>query len=1076
MDGWHLIGGSDPASRSNITRNALRSLLNTYHGSFNWGLTIFETTGSAEECADNNGLCGNYTNYEGTLSTMRFTNDCVSGISNSNGGLKCIPNPEPNGYNFVTYERGAPDGSSNSVIATYNKNWAWGLYSSTDPTQIDIFSNHNPNVTTWLISNDNSISYNQFNDFKNPLFGYNPIDFSGDCIDSNESCSEAFLARQLYIKTDFVYLQDITGKAKVIEPIAADSSLHYNNLLKFLAPETASFSNADIKNGASETPLIGSIITAQNYYSGTLTGVSSPIQNSCQKNYVLLATDGQPTAKANGLLYSSSAMSNATTGRAYTDLYTEIQKLRNINVGGKTYDVQTYVLGIGDITEDTVGIAGLNKMAQYGGTNQAYFATDATSMQNSFQNIVNNISYNIPPLRGNGHIAISNNAGSTNTFIYRTFYTAEGNKWAGNIVSNTPKYSYSNNLVTYDTDTTYDLNKGAAKWLVNDMIDNKSRQIITAIRENADKPLQAVAFQWNQLNSFTKNMFIDSTANEQQLKGNQRLNYVRGDRTNESNINNTNGFRTRATSVLGDIIDSSPVYLGIALAGYSDSDFPKGTASYIEFSKNTATRRRMIYVGANDGMLHGFDAATLKEVFSYVPNSVLSKFINFSSSTYTHDYFVNETPLISDIPSSTGWKTQLIGFLGIGGTGLFALDVTDLGSGSLDQAEANSKNIVLWELNSQDDHDIGYIINRGQINQQKGGLTNQIGQMNNRRWAVVTGNGYNSNNNSTGLIISYLDAKNGVPSYKKIMIAGETGGLSAPTLVDINYDGLVDYAYAGDLKGNVWRFDLQGNESQWSAFKLFIPNSDWAISPITTAPSVALHCSLPGLIIVVGTGKFLEKSDTTSKNTEYLMGLWDKMDNNPITFSNLTEQWYYSDNNFANPNQNVPDIAKSLIITSDNTVDWTQKRGWYLPIFDHYPKPGRILTPPFITRGSVYFNTITSDDIAACSNGKIWSTSQAIDFCTGGRPKSTIFDINYDGKITSDDKYDLWDSGNKVNVTGITLKDQGVIFDSSVWINPKQMTCTGTNCTSLTTGYSDGIGVNLFSEPPKKISWREISI
>ncbi|MES2206187.1 MAG: PilC/PilY family type IV pilus protein [Pseudomonadota bacterium] len=1070
---YTFIGGNDPKSRSNIARTALRSIITSYRSQFNWGIGTFEIYGSKWNM-DGNGRSGVYTGYEGDSSTMVFTNDCVNGISWSNGGLKCIPNPEPNnGYSYITYNSGSV-GNSSFLLASYYKQWSWGTYAVNNNSGywINIFDHHN-SVTTWNVGNDNSTSFNQFNDFKDPTAGpgTNYFNWTG-CLDTNSgNCVGQKQSRIVFMNDGWVFMKEHTGNGAIIEPIMPDAtSGHTNNLLKAFAPEVCDLNTPEIKNGSLETPLVGSFITAKKYFSGTLPGFTSPIQNVCQKNFVLLATDGQPTADANGNIYSAAQLANANTGKAYTDLYSQIQALRSLSFSSNTYDIQTYVLGMGDFAANSVAMAGLNNMAQYGGTNQALLAQDPTTMMNSFQSIVDQIQYKISIRTNNGHIAISQPLHAQTVSVYKAFYGAQGNMWGGNLIKATPTASVTNNIISYNTGTTNSFTNGAAQWLTSDQINGRPRQIITATRKDSPA-LSGAAFSWDTIGTYTQNLLLNT--GETAAQGMQRINYIRGNRSNENNVS---GFRTRLTTVLGDIINSSPVYVGVSTAGYSASDFPLGTPSFTTYVNNTTLRRPMVYIGANDGMLHGFDADTLQEVFAYIPNAVIPKLTNFSSPSYTHDFFVDETPLIADVPLSNNWTTQLIGFPGIGGTGLFALNITNPDT-TLLQAENNANTIVLWELNGQTDADIGYILNRGQVNQIRGGLSRQVGRMANNRWAVITGNGYNSANNSTGLVISYLDASGGTPSYKKIMIAGETGGLSTPTPIDINNDGLIDYAYAGDLKGNVWRFDLRGDENTWSAFKLYVPNADWALSPITTAPTITYHCSQPGLMVIVGTGKYLEVGDNnagyTDSHTDYMMGLWDKFDTTSITHNSLAQQWYYASGDVRNVSSNAPDIAQSLILTSDNPVDWATQRGWFLPLFNNPPRPARVLVPPYVANNIVYFNT-TTPDFSVCENGKLWATTQALNACTGGRPQLTIFDINFDGKVNDDDKYDQWGNGNKINVTGVNLQNQARVYDASVWISPKQFTCTTPPC-DFSTGLSDSIGVNLFQTVPKRLSWKELN-
>lgn len=1071
MDESNLIGGADPNSRSNITRNALRNILSMYRYEFNWGLEVFNTFGSIDVCTDDNGLCGNYTAYEGTSSTMVFTNDCVNGISASHGGLKCVTNPEPNGYNFLTYERGG-GANSHSIIATYRKNWIWGKHAVGDSSGYlnDFFNCHNPAVTTWNSTDSESMTYNATNDFRDPFFGYNPVDFGDDCIDSSSDCSEALLPRQLYLKSGFVFMQEMNGKGKILKEISKTTDGVYQDLMAALAPETSDLSKKDIKNGAIETPLLGSFMTAKEYFSGALQGYLGPIQNSCQKSYVLLATDGQPTANASGNRYPDYQIDDAINGKAYKDLYAQIQLLRNLTVNSKSYDIKTYVLGIGDLITNPVGVTGLNKMAEYGGTTKAYFANDPTGVEKGFADIVAEIKGQVKPLRSNGRVAINTSFSVNDNSLYKAYYLSDGNKWSGNVIEFTPKMSVENNIVSYDTEDNINFTSGAAVWLVNEKIQGVTRQIITSSKENRGDVLAGVPFQWGNLKAESRMKLL--TESELAIMGARRVGYVRGERDYERSASNPNGFRVRPNTVLGDIVDSSPVFVGRAVSGFSDDDFPADFPSYHNFAQSTESRVPMIYVGSNDGMLHGFNAKTMKEVFAYIPFSVTSKFVNFSNPGYTHDFFVNETPLVADVPLSDGWTTVLIGFPGVGGKGLFALNV---GKSNLIEAEKNVNKIFLWEIDADKDDDIGYIINRGQVIRNRGGITQQIGRLSNKKWVVLTGNGYNSRSGKTGLIIAYLDAVGGQPSYKKIMAPIDTNGLSSPTPVDVDFDGAIDFVYAGDLKGNVWRFDLRGDEANWSVSRLFMFNPDWAPLPIMTAPAISFHCSKKGVLIVVGTGKYLEASDHSMEGSNYLMGIWDSLEAivQPIRTEDMGNQWYYmSGDTFSNPEQNVPEFAKKLIMTSDNDIDWSVKKGWYLPVFDRYPYSSKIIAPPYIYNGHVYFNTMLPS-AESCGIGKVLATSQAVNVCTGGRPRVAVFDTNFDGKVDDKDKYNLW-GGDAVNVTGFSFNDQARVVDSSVWVDPRKLTCKDSSCLGVKTALSEVVGVDWYSERPLRATWREV--
>ena len=236
------------------------------------------------------------------------------------------------------------------------------------------------------------------------------------------------------------------------------------------------------------------------------------------------------------------------------------------------------------------------------------------------------------------------------------------------------------------------------------------------------------------------------------------------------------------------------------------------TDDYDKFRAKNASRASMLFVGANDGMLHGFDATTGVERIAYVPQGVHADLGQLSNPNYVHRYFVDGSPFTGDLLDAKEWRTWLVGTLGAGAKGYFAIDVTDPASFT----EANALRLVKLDTTAGNDADIGHIFSEPAREEGHPQLTQQITRMNNGRWALVMGNGYNSTNRRAVLLVQYLD---GAKEVLKIP-AGTLGdnGLSAPRLVDLDGDRVPDVAYAGDLRGQLWKFDLGSTKaSEWSA-------------------------------------------------------------------------------------------------------------------------------------------------------------------------------------------------------------------------------------------------------------------
>ena len=291
--------------------------------------------------------------------------------------------------------------------------------------------------------------------------------------------------------------------------------------------------------------------------------------------------------------------------------------------------------------------------------------------------------------------------------------------------------------------------------------------------------------------------------------GGDVINYLRGESVNEGI---GRGFRNRS-SVLGDIVNSDPKFVSVPNSRYPDSIEP--TSSYSAFVTANAARDGVVYAGANDGMLHAFAESNGDEILAYVPGVVYDNLWELADPLYEHRYFVDSGPNIVDMffPSegaSGEWKTVLAGGLGGGGQGIYALDVTD----PTQFDESNAASIALWEFDDGDDADLGYTYGRP-----------QLAKMANGKWAAIFGNGYNNtvadgNASSTGHAVLYIvDIETGDLIKKIDTMAGASGtpnGLATPLLVDDNADLVVDYIYAGDLLGNLWKFDVDSSTvSDW---------------------------------------------------------------------------------------------------------------------------------------------------------------------------------------------------------------------------------------------------------------------
>ncbi len=794
MDGTmagKLIAGDDPTTRGNIARTVIRNTISAYSGLFNWGLETFYTNGP--------GLYSTYPYWLGNDQTMVFTDDCVpggvnGGVSASNNGLRCIPNPQPfAGGNYVTYDRASDDPDINDVLYIgYFGPGAWAT--SAGGGAYNFYFNHNAG----LAFEANMSSYWATLSFTPTDAGYIPFNPP--------------ISRQMYAYRAWGFYSDVNGYGNIVEPIKdSNVSGHLTSLQTLLGNETPW--GPDIKNSAVFTPLAGSLATAQQYFNGGLG--TSPIIRSCQKNFIMLATDGNPTASMAGWdsMYPLAQQVNTynpvthawTFSQAASDVFGQVSPLRNVTVSGNHFDIQTYVVGMGDTVANPGSIATLNQIATLGGTNQAYLAGDAAALAAAFQAIAVDIESKTAAAS-----AVSLNTGSwgTGTNLYQARFNS--GDWSGQLIA------YVINA---------DGSLGSQLWDAGQVINGQNwdtgRTMLT-YKPSATFGSRGIPFRWPAtypgLPGTTEMDVAQSSQLNSDIAGNtdgygaQRVQWVRGNPSNEGGTCGTctPSFRSRPTSKLGDLIHSAPSYVAMPNFGYPDSI---EAAAYSAFAVANANRPPTIYVGGNDGMLHAFDARTGVEILAYVPTPVYrnlsalttQRFAQNSNDPTPHLYYVDGSPTVGDVYYANAWHTLLTGGLGAGGQGVYTLDITDPSH----FAQASAASIVRWEFNDSNDPDMGYVFGQPLVVKTNDG-----------HWSVIVTNGYNNSqadgaaSSSGHAVLFVLDAETGALRAKIDTGSGSVStpnGLSGAIAVDTTGDGIADVVYAGDLNGNMWKFDLSSS-------------------------------------------------------------------------------------------------------------------------------------------------------------------------------------------------------------------------------------------------------------------------
>ncbi len=545
------------------------------------------------------------------------------------------------------------------------------------------------------------------------------------------------------------------------------------------------------------------------------------------------------------------------------------------------------------------------------------------------------------------------NLTSGHEILYRGQYERE--YWGGNLIA------YAVNGAGDISVASQPWNGGAAYQIE---LQGTDRRIVT-MKDDGTK----IPFNWASLSTAQKTS-IDSTSTG--ATSSPILDYLRGDRSGE--VQRGGNLRQRA-SPLGDIIHSRPYYVS---------------------DKASATPVPTVFVGANDGMLHAIDAVTGRERWAYVPSMVISRMKNLAINAlpFVHDYFVDGAINVSTISSDT--KRVLVGALGAGGKGLYALDISD-SSRLAPATESEAANNVLWEITPTT---LNNAANTSFANLGYTYAGPTIAKVNGVD-AVIVGNGYNNGgdyqaylyiiNAETGAYIAGIKAGTGGT-------ASSPNGLSTPVAVDNNNDGNVDLVYAGDLNGTMWKFDLAPATPTAAALLTTNP-----AQPITMTPGVSRHPN-GGYMVNFATGAMLTDSDMTDTTTFAAYGIWDGAPaaNAVLLTQTLTERCYTSGTT-AVP---TPCTARVRTVTA-NQPNWSSgasnHKGWRVAL----PAGEKVVGDgSFVDNGRFYFTaynpTVSTAVQSSTVKGENWLME--LDYLTGGSQATPYLDLSGDRALTDDDR------------------------------------------------------------------------
>jgi len=563
---------------------------------------------------------------------------------------------------------------------------------------------------------------------------------------------------------------------------------------------------------------------------------------------------------------------------------------------------------------------------------------------------------------------------------------------------------------------------------------------------------QGIPFQWSNL-SAAQQAALDS--GDASSTNQNRLKYLRGDRTNEVDMNGVGLFRPRE-SVLADIVDSSPTWVGPPSAPYatslSDALYPtatvpenNGTQSYAQFKSTGGTRQNVVYVGANDGLLHGFRAGAYDsnnnyvnntttpndgaEVLAYMPGAIIGgtrltsggtttsatdtihgtdptnsnavdPLLDYANTQYGHNFFVNGTPGTGDLFYNKTWHTWLVGGLGAGGAAIYALDVTDPSKFS----ESNAASLVIGEWTAASLSCSGNAACGANLGDTYGQPV--IRRLHNGTWGVIFGNGFNSRSGDAGIFVMSVDSSTGATTSYYLSTGTKNNGIAYVYPADLDGDLITDFIYAGDLQGNLWRFDLSSSTpATWAAStSISLLYTTDAGQPITTKPVVWITAPATAggprrLMVDFGTGRKTPITNSSptqyQSGTESLYGIWDwNMDDwnskSSIKFYSLTAPQTVS-----LVTQTLTTQASGEMDGSENPVCWkgtttcgsaasaNQDFGWSLDLPGPYEQ---VIFNPIAYKGAFLVNTLipSNNSIKSCSINTETGNTIAISVTTGG--------------------------------------------------------------------------------------------
>jgi type IV pilus assembly protein PilY1 len=741
-----------------------------------------------------------------------------------------------------------------------------------------------------------------------------------------------------YSERGFGYYNTTTNSGNIVIDINQSDHDQTNRFAVDLEPETNNETTTPTPNNpypiasdAVDAPMSETLQSALSYLQ-TVPSATCP-----SKQFVVFVTDGLPTQSNNGSLwpplgsaaaagYGETATFNAngtvssTNDDALTDTISAITALNNAGI-------KTYVVGLGagvDPSKNPEAAATLTAMAIAGGTGNYFPATTPAAVAND----LNIIMQSIEATMSTSGVSLNAMSGASSSMVYQASFITK--LWTGNLKAETLA-----SVLTNPTSPTVSWQATGA---------NPAGTISATSFQNGSTPNVftwnpacthssgcGVPFSWSSLSTTQQtdleNGWNSVTPSQQSSVFNSNAaNYGQAIMQWMLSGNNSSGVFRTPSSLLADIVDSSPLFVGSPDEGLLNP-------SYQTFAQTNANRTPAVYVGTNGGMLDAFNANNGNPLFSYVPNGVIPNLWELPQIGYPHAFYVDGTPTEADVQLKNGsWQSELVGGLGDGGNAIYALNVTNPAS--------FTSSDILWEFTSPY---LGLTYSQPQLA--------EVDVSGTPTWVAVFGSGYNSPagwpylfvvNAQTGTLITAVNLCSYLPgSESGYCSTSYPDGLSTPALASSGNGFLVNEAYAGDLQGNLWRVNLE---------QLLNPPSGTGGSTPPPAVSVLFHATVPGTstpqsittepvaissppgapqgnFILFGTGQLLTTSDLTNGNIQSVYAILDNGSGNTVSESSLQQRQITGA---------TASNGQYVIIGAGtpSMINWAMQNGWYMNLTD----------------------------------------------------------------------------------------------------------------------------------------------